>query len=216
MSFDSEIRVISDPDVLRLIADPLRLRILELLRQQPHTVKELAGLLDVPRTKLYYHVKLLEEHELITVEDTRIVSGITEKRYRLTAYRLSVDKAMLGVTGEAGSPLEVYLSVIFDEVTTEIRRAIASGMIDLEQTYEDTFKPRRMVIGRRWYRFTDEDVADFDRRYTELQDAFLAKSVYESSAETDGTKSEDGELYEVLIGFYPVLPPGGANNDDGE
>jgi hypothetical protein len=173
-------------------------------------------LLDVPRTKLYYHVRLLDEHELITVEDTRIVSGITEKRYRLTAYRLSVDKAMLGVTGEAGSPLEVYLSVVFDEVTTEIRRAIASSLIDLEQTYEDTFKPRRLVVGRHWYRFTDEDVAEFDRRYTELQNAFVAKSVYGSIPEPDGMRSEDGKLYEVLIGFYPVLPPGDASNGDGE
>src|SRR5687768_7910305 len=87
-----EIRVIDDPEVLRIVADPMRLRILELLRQQPRTVKELAVLLDVARTRLYYHVKLLLEHDLIVVDDTRVVSGITESRYRVTAFRLSVDK----------------------------------------------------------------------------------------------------------------------------
>lgn len=48
MSSSNGIRVLRDPEVLRLIADPLRLRMLELLRQEPRTVTELASLLDTP------------------------------------------------------------------------------------------------------------------------------------------------------------------------
>jgi DNA-binding transcriptional ArsR family regulator len=214
MSFDSHIRVIDDPEVLRLIADPLRLRLLELLRQQPRTVKELAALLGIPRTRLYYHVRLLEEHGLVTVEETRVVSGITESRYRVTAYRLSVDKTMLGASPGDSSPLEVYLSVVLDEVAAEIRRAIASGLIDLEANHEDTFTPRRLVIGRKWYRFTDEELAEFDRRFTEFQDAFSAQAVFGPGPGIAGTESGNGELYETLIGFYPVLPPEDTSDDE--
>lgn len=36
----------------------------EQLRREPQTVKQLAAALDVAQTKLYYHIKLLEEREL--------------------------------------------------------------------------------------------------------------------------------------------------------
>src|SRR5688572_10061938 len=84
-----DVLIVTDLETLKLISDPLRLRMLELLRGEPRTVKELARALGVAPTKLYYHVKLLLERELIRVAETRIVSGITEKRYQVTAARLS-------------------------------------------------------------------------------------------------------------------------------
>ena len=208
MAHNEHIRVINDPDVLRLIADPLRLRLLELLRQEPHTVKELAALLDVPRTKLYYHVRLLEERGLIAVEGTRVVSGITEKRYRVTAYRLSVEKALLGGQDGDNSPLEVYLSLVLDEVAAEIRRSIASGLLDLDALHEDAFKPRNLVIGRQWFRFTDDQLADFARKYEALFESFEANAVFGPDAIGDGP--DEGKYYEFLTSFYPVVPPSGT------
>ncbi|MDQ3655973.1 MAG: helix-turn-helix domain-containing protein [Chloroflexota bacterium] len=206
MLFGEEIRVLRDPEVLRLIADPLRLRMLELLRQQARTVTELATLLDTPRTKLYYHIRLLESHDLVTVESSEIVSGITEKRYRATAYRLTVDKALLGSRADDSSPLEAYLSFIVDEVAGEIRRAVDAGLIDLDETHEDAIRPRRLVIGRKWYRFSGDDVTEFRRRVSELHQAFEARAVFGTHGEEEDPDL-DRQLYEWLIGFYPVLPP---------
>ncbi len=213
MSSPSDIRVINDPETLRLIADPLRLRMLELLRQQPRTVTELANLLNVPRTKLYYHVKLLEEHELITVDATRIVSGIAERHYRVTAYRLSVDKAMLGSGPAEPASLGTYLSVMFDEVATEIQRAALAGLIDLDQTREDALKPRRLVIGRRWLRLTESDLAAFAERYSALQAEFADHAVFASALSDEVDHEGEGELYEWLVSFYPVVPPKANGND---
>lgn len=213
MSSPSDIRVISDPETLRLIADPLRLRMLELLRHQPRTVTELANLLDVPRTKLYYHVKLLEEHDLITVDATRIVSGITERRYRATAYRLSVDKAMLGASPAEQAPLGTYLSVIFDEVASKIQRAAQAGLIDLDQTHQDTFKPRRLVIGRRWLRLSESDLAAFAERYSALQAEFADRAVFDPTPGDEGDRDAEGDLYEWFVSFYPVIPPRTGGND---
>ncbi len=204
----ADIRILRDPETVRLIADPLRLRLLDQLRQHPRTVTELAELLDVPRTRLYYHVRLLEEHGLIAVDATREVSGITERRYRVTAYRFSVDKALLGPTGDAGTPLETYLAVIFDEVASEIRRAVSAGLIDLEGTQEDSFGPRRLLIGRQWYRLTPEDVAEFQERYAAFEDALAERAVFRHDADADDAGG-DGDLYEWLVGFYPVVPPAG-------
>ncbi|MGI8485374.1 MAG: ArsR/SmtB family transcription factor [Thermomicrobiales bacterium] len=200
-------RVIDDPETLRLIADPLRLRVLELLRQEPRTVTELADLLDVQRTKLYYHVKLLEAHDLIVVDETRLVSGITEKRYRVTAYRLSVDKTMLGSPDSGDAPLDVYLSMVLDEVATEIRRSVRSGLIDLEFTHEDVIAPRRVMIGRQWFLLADEDVTRFQERYVEALTEFEAKRVSYPDATGDPVEGDGAVLYEWLTAFYPVVPP---------
>ena len=217
MPFEPGIRVLDDPEVLRLIADPLRLRILELLRQEPRTVTELAELLGVARTRLYYHVRLLESHDLVAVAETRFAAGITEKRYRVTAYRLSVDRSLLGGAAGGGDPLDVLLSVILDEVAGEIRRSIASGLIDIEGGGDTGIAPRRLLIGRSWFRLTDEEVAELDRRYQELWTPFLDQEVDlagqpaadDPDPAVSGRTSEDRRLYEWLIGFYPVAEPSG-------
>lgn len=213
MASPSEIRVVSDPETLRLITDPLRLRMLELLRQRSRSVTELAELLDVPRTKLYYHVKLLEEHDLIAVHKTRVVSGITERHYRATAYRLSVDKSLLGTGSGAGSPLELFLSVVLDEAASDILRAVDAGLIDLDRTREDAIEPRRLVIGRSWFRLTEADVAEFAERYSALRAEFADRAVFEPACGNPTDEQREGDLYEWLIGFYPVLPPRRVDDD---
>ena len=209
----NEMRVLDDPEVLRLIADPLRLRILERLRQAPHTVTELAELLGVARTRLYYHVRLLESHDLVAVAETHVVAGITEKRYRVTAYRLSVDKSLLGGLGSDQAPLEVYLSVVLDEVATEIRRAVAAGLIDFDGTGQAAIQPRRMMVGRDWYRFTDAQVEEFARRYLEFNRHFADQELDGPTDVPSDATAPDAKLYEWLIGFYPVVPPDGEGED---
>src|SRR5260221_6725972 len=63
---------------LKIIADPLRLRLVEALRMAPATVKELAAQQDVAPKSLYYHIGLLERHGMVKVVDSRLVSGILE------------------------------------------------------------------------------------------------------------------------------------------
>ena len=78
--------MIENLETLKVVADPLRLRILDAFGDKPHTVKQIAKVLEIPPNKLYYHVNMLEEHGLIRVVNTRLVSGIVEKTYRATAY----------------------------------------------------------------------------------------------------------------------------------
>lgn len=72
--------MIEDAETLRVLADPLRLRIRELM-VRPCTVKQVAAVLGIAPTKLYYHINLLEKHKLIVVVAARVVSGIIEKQY---------------------------------------------------------------------------------------------------------------------------------------
>ena len=97
---------IDDLETLKIVADPRRKQLIDLLRDDAATVKELAGALHVSPKSLYYHVNLLPKHGLIRVVDTRLVSGITEKRYRPTAYLFLFEELGLGAGSAtaAGTP----------------------------------------------------------------------------------------------------------------
>jgi hypothetical protein len=204
-----DVFLIDDLETLRLLTQPLRLRLLETLRTSPApmTVKELAAALDSPPTRLYHHVRLLEEHDLIRVAGSRLVSGITEKRYEATAARVGVSRSLLARTpdGEADlEALDVLLSVVLDEVRSEIRRAVRAGLIDLEQSSDNTIGPRRLVLGRKWFRLTDAQLAEFEGALVKLGERF-AEGVAPLRPEAD--EVADTRLYELLVGFFPTVSP---------
>ncbi len=69
---------------IELIIHPVRFQILRAIGQEALTTQEIADLLpDTPKSSIYRHLKLLLEHDLIVLADTRLVNGIQEKTYRL-------------------------------------------------------------------------------------------------------------------------------------
>ncbi len=76
-----------------LIIHPVRFRILRTIDKDSLTTQEIADrLMDIPKSSIYRHLKLLLENNLIEVADTRLVNGIQEKTYRLEQpARLSAD-----------------------------------------------------------------------------------------------------------------------------
>ncbi len=220
------VRVIDDLETLRLLTQSLRLRIVEALRAAPDplAVKDLAEILSTSQTKLYYHVKLLEEAGLIRIAATRLVSGITEKRYEAATYRLSVDRALLspGTSGDEG--LDVFLSVILGQVQTEIRRSVAAGLIDLDLAIQDQVGTNQLTIGRKWLWLTPADVSAFGAGLENLWNQFLGSNQEPDAALAAlATRQPGAELYELLIGFYPTvgsadaaLPDDAAETSSGE
>ena len=106
---------------LKAASDPLRLRMGLLMFDDGHTVKELAETLNVPATRLYYHMKILEQHGLVEVVERRMVSGIEERRYR------AVDDAWAFADSEmTGSAIEQsgVIRAVFGAVQAEIEVAV--------------------------------------------------------------------------------------------
>ena len=126
-------RVISDVETLKAISDPVRLRILETMvtaADQAWTVKRLAKALDTNPTKLYHHINILEERDLIRIAGTRVVSGIIETSYRISALSIRLDRALLsGAGADVRSSVHDVLAVVFDSVRDEIEQGFSSGVI---------------------------------------------------------------------------------------
>jgi DNA-binding transcriptional ArsR family regulator len=89
--------MVDSAEALKALADPLRLKLLHLMMgslDRAWSVKELAGELKQPVTKLYHHIKLLESAALITDVESRLVSGTVEHRYRASQRSLRMDDEM--------------------------------------------------------------------------------------------------------------------------
>ena len=119
-------RLIGDLETLRLLADPLRLRVLAAVREEARSAKEIAGRLGMPVGKLYYHLDLLERHGLIVVAATRIVSGIAEKQYRAAARSFRVDRSLLAL-GDATTAIDGMMAAVLDGTRIEAERSAHAG-----------------------------------------------------------------------------------------
>jgi DNA-binding transcriptional ArsR family regulator len=195
-----DIQIISTVETLKIVADPLRLRILAALRRAPATAKELARGLNTPLKGLYYHLGLLEEHGLIRVRSTRVVSGIIEKQYEAAAYRISVDRALFNPEPDEATGIEVFLSFVLDHARAEILKSIGAGLLAPHPPSPDDGEGG-LNLGRLWMRLTPAQRAEFGRRLKALEMEYAAQQ----AADDD----PDAQLYEFLIGIYPVIAPGG-------
>lgn len=188
--------IIDDLETLKVVSDPLRLQILQLLAQQPRTVKELAADLDVPPTKLYYHINLMEKHNLIQVVETRIVSGIVEKQYLRTAFHYRIQRGLLSPGADMGDEtLNRVLTTLLDDTRQDIRRAAHIGLIDLDNEYP----PNRMalMIQREVARMSPERADEFHQRVLQLVRDF-------QNEDPDPTRHKEGQGYALVAIWYPT------------
>jgi hypothetical protein len=195
---------ISDLDTLRMLADPLRYRLLHTMATRPTdpwTVKEMARALGEPATKLYYHVNMLEERGLLVVTGSRLVSGILEKRYQIVAERLEVDRTVLAA-GDAGADetIDSVLGTIFESTRDEIRTAIRTGLATI---HDATPGLEPVMLTKGFDRLSRARAAEFRDRLTALQMEFEADT-------TAGAAEDELHPYGLVLAFYPLPDPAPA------
>lgn len=185
--------VIEDLETLKVLADPLRLSILEYL-MKPSTVKKIAEKLGKPPTKLYYHFNLLEKHNLIQLVDTRVVSGIIEKHYQATAKQYFVAKDLLAPGNiENDEGLELTLSSIFADAKNDIITSMREGAISAET---EAPKHKRMILAQHRLTLTDDQAEELYARMHEL-----FKEFGELSNENDSASI--GTPYKTMTILHP-------------
>jgi DNA-binding transcriptional ArsR family regulator len=181
--------VITDVEQLKVIGEPLRLQLIEVMAEDPArgwTAKELAEQLATKQTKLYHHLTLLEEHGFIRVAETRVVSGILEKRYQATAHGYHVDRALLTGSG-AESAVSSAIDAMFDKARSEILAGLRIGALNFDP---DDPKRKRMGVWATNARLSPASVKRVMR-------------LVEKLAEIDADADPDGDEYGLLVGFYP-------------
>lgn len=186
--------IIGDLETLRLVADPIRVRILELLVLEPQPVKRLAATLELPQTKLYYHINLLEERGLIQVVGTRVVSGIIEKQYGAVARSYRVDEELLKVGPEQGATVDLVMSSLLDGVRNDLRQSVLAGRVELK---EDAPAERKITIGRALMRLSGERAEELHQRLNALVEEYCDDARAEN-------QPADAQLYQLFVAFFPT------------
>ncbi len=189
-----EIFVIEDVETLKALAHPQRLEIMRHLKES-RTVKEVAERLDADPTKLYYHVRQLENAGLIEVTETNIISGIIEKQYRAIAKSFRVlDKL---ITGEsfAADDFDRLAQAMFNSTLYSLRESLNAGLI----APTGVGIKRSHALLTHHARLTEAQVEEFGERLQTLMKDIDRWSM-ENAAETT-------PIYSVTMAFFP-LPDG--------
>lgn len=108
----NDIEVIADPAAAVVALDPGRARLLGELRE-PASAAELAGRLGLPRQKINYHLRQLEQHGLVEVAENRTWGGLTERRLVATAAGYVVSPAAMGAAGGGPERIRDRLSASY-------------------------------------------------------------------------------------------------------
>jgi len=102
----SSIQHLQSFDQLKVLADPRRRAILQLLMSAPATLTMLGKVIGEHPAWVRHHLKKLEDANLVELVETRIQSGVVEKFYRACAGGLLVQELIL--PPNRGRPMLVF------------------------------------------------------------------------------------------------------------
>lgn len=195
--------LMDDPDRLRVALTPLRRRLLGRLRE-PASAVRLAAEFDLPRQRVNYHLRVLEQAGLIELVEERPRRGFTERVMRATAGAFLVDPGLLDPDAGTGDGFDR----IADRHAAEHLVEVAAGTVR-DVTRMAAAADRQ---GVRLLTFTLEAEVRFAdpgdvHRFTDA----LAEAVARVSA---GFDTQGGRPYRLLAAGHPAPRP--HTQDQGE
>jgi DNA-binding transcriptional ArsR family regulator len=90
---------VTDLEQVRLLADPLKLRIIQSFAEGPRTTRDVANQLGENLTRLYRHVDALLDAGLIEITAERKKRGTVERSFQAIAQRFEVDQSLFAADG---------------------------------------------------------------------------------------------------------------------
>jgi DNA-binding transcriptional ArsR family regulator len=187
--------IIKDLETLKVLTDPLRLQIMEVLSLEPQTVNQVADKLGLSGSRLYYHFNMLEERRLIKVVETRTVNNIIEKVFWMSAEEISIDKDLLSISAEGTQEnIRQIMESTVDALHDDIIRSLQARKFHLAMGAEPM--PRSVMINNQKKRLKDETYKDFLKRMEEVVQEF-------ADLEEVTGKGQDINVYNFSCFLYP-------------
>jgi DNA-binding transcriptional ArsR family regulator len=186
---------LTDLDQVKVLADPLRIRILEQLCTEERTTKQVAQRLGEKPTKLYHHVEALERVGLIRLARTRQNRGTIEKYYLAVARQFRADSRIFS-TADAGSEaegdtLQAMISTVFDRTADEMRGLAAQG------------RGREGIEEKGVLSFLEIRT---DRKHARSIQARLMRLIKSFDESPKGEGEPEDRRYRFTLAFYPLDP----------
>lgn len=120
-----DLDVIDDPAAAAAALDPVRARILAALAE-PGSATSVADALGLPRQKVNYHLRTLEDHGLVRLVEERPKRGLTERVVEATARSYVVSPDAMGASAADPSRLDRLSSRYLVAVAARLVREVAA------------------------------------------------------------------------------------------
>lgn len=166
----SDVRRIESDEEIKIFSDPYRMRIINayIKAGEPMTVKGVADMMGEVPAKVHYHVKKLISIDILRLDHTEVINGITAKYYRLTtdsfrvAYQNTSDQKAL-----FDSTTNMILSVV-DEFKADIvsnAEYIKSHETKEPSSMNGFFTKETMYLSKEDYESFEADLQRLYRKY---------------------------------------------------
>lgn len=171
-----------DPHRLRVLLEPTRSAIADLLSDGPATTSQLADALGKPKGTVGHHLKAMEEAGLVRVVRTERVRAIEAKYYARTARTFLLDSS---------DEVEIDPGFFLRRALDDVARAAA---------HRDRMEGRPGIGSLRYARIPEERAAEWSARLAGLVEEFA-----------DQPRGGDTR-YALVVGLFPTVRPsvGGA------
>lgn len=193
-------RLVTDPAHAAAILDPLRLRLVTALAEEPDSATGLARRLGETRQRLNYHVRELEKAGFVELVEERRKGNCVERVLRATARHYLIDPRTLGDL--AADPERMQ-----DRFSATYLIALAARAIRELAALRERARGSRRRLGT----FSLETEVRLARPADlEAFAAELADAVATVAARHHDEKAVGGRSFRVLVGAYPG--PGKESN----
>ncbi len=174
---------------LEALRSPVRMRVLNATRK-PRSVREIADLLDMPVTRLYYHINLLHEVGFLDVVHTRKSGARLEKLYRVAGKSIVIGRELAENAPDPATAARALAAVVLEPALLEAETAII-----------DRFggEPGRQIdLGRSLAVLSPDEVATISSKIERL--------IREHLADRNESDHPQAQTYAFTFTFLPTTP----------
>ena len=189
---EAALDLIQDAERAQSVLQPIRLRLLESLRQ-PDSAAGLARRLGMPRQKLNYHLRELERHGFLELVEERRKGNCVERVVRATARSYLVDPAALGALAADPDRIADRLSATY--LVAVASRAIRE-LAALRRRSDAAGKKLATLTLLTEVRFASAEARHAFARELSTELARLAAKYHEGTA-------PGGRRFKFFVGGYP-------------
>jgi DNA-binding transcriptional ArsR family regulator len=198
-----DVAVIEDPTAAEVSLDPIRARLLSELAE-PSSASSVAARMGLPRQKVNYHLRTLEEHGLVELVEERRKGNMTERVLQATALSYVISPAALAA-------LEPDPSRSPDRLSARWMIALAARLVrEVGQLLAGAARARKRLA---------TFAMDGEIRFASAADraAFaeeLAGTVTSLIAKYHDEHASGGREHRLIVAVHPSLKPDGPKHEE--
>jgi DNA-binding transcriptional ArsR family regulator len=198
MANESAVELIQGTNEAQTLLHPLRLRLLEELRE-PESASGLSRRMRLPRQRLNYHLRALEKQGLVEPVEERRKGNCVERVVRASARYYLISPAALGsLTMEPGDVQDRFSATYLLALAAKTIRDLA------------LLRKRAARAGKSLATFALQTEVRFrtpaDRKAFSEE---LAKEVARLAAKYHDDRAEEGRKFHFFVGAYPAISKNG-------